>query len=83
MIGLLAVPSSLCSRKLAGSGNLTFRHVAWRAKQERGAVIIDDVEKADMEEIEEERDARERSVTIDSGLEFKEAVLNNEDRLER
>jgi len=62
---------------MAGSGSFTFRHVACRAKQGRGAAMCDEVE------MEEDRDVRVRSVTIDSGLEFNDAVLSNEDRRDK
>jgi len=65
---------------MAGNGSLTFRHVACRAKQGRGATIYEEFDMAEVEVIEEDRDVRVRSVTIDSGLEFNEAVLSKDER---
>jgi hypothetical protein len=57
-------------------GNLpAFRHVAWRAKQARCGANEEVVETVLTEEIDEARDDRVRSETMDSGLEPDETVL--------
>lgn len=75
MIGLVADPS--CSSfTTAGTGSLTLRQVARRAKQARAPGAIDEVdETVEMEEMEDARDERDRSDINDSGLEPKDAAL--------
>lgn len=78
-IGFVMVPSfsSLASQR---GKSPAFRQVACRARQARCGATDEFDETVEIEETDEDRDERELSVIIDSGLDPKESMLIVEGR---
>jgi hypothetical protein len=82
-IGFATEPSISSLTRADGKGSLTFRQVAFRARQARSGASDETDEAVEMEEMEEARDERERSDIMDSGLEPDDEILMTDGRRER